>query len=174
MPIPGTSTRHHLAVTGSRFTVQPWYRQFYLRRGDAPWASDQVSNETYEVGVEAIGGFVVVGTEMYGSPTEVVVEADDEEPPVPEHVDRSVEVSIAGNGPLAVLSWGDDDPVGIVELPAGPIRMRVNWRGLTDTLTHPDYDLGGDDPSPETVLLQLWPGADHPRLVQRGWSRRAQ
>src|SRR4051812_39383358 len=24
--------------------VKPWYRQFYLLRGEAPWASDQVSN----------------------------------------------------------------------------------------------------------------------------------
>ena len=53
--------------------VHPWYRQFYLRRGDAEWASDRVTAEGYAVRIEAIDGFVYVGTSMYGHPTAVRV-----------------------------------------------------------------------------------------------------
>ena len=47
--------------------VQPWYRQFYLRRGDADWLSDEISAEGYERGLEAKDGFAYVGTTMYGN-----------------------------------------------------------------------------------------------------------
>lgn len=60
--------------------VQPWSRHFYLLRGDAEWASDRVSPEAYEICLEAIGGFVYVGTSMDGRPTDVRVEVHDTEP----------------------------------------------------------------------------------------------
>ena len=55
-----------------RAVVQPLYRQFYLRRGDAEWLSDQISDGGYERGLEAIDGFAYVGTTMYGNPIGVV------------------------------------------------------------------------------------------------------
>ena len=59
--------------------VKPWYRQFYLLRGEAEWTSDRVSPGAYESCLEAIDGFVYVGTSMYGHPTDVRVEVHDTE-----------------------------------------------------------------------------------------------
>ena len=102
--------------------VNPWYRQFYLLRGEAEWASDRVSPEAYETCLEAIGGFVYVGTSMYGHPTRARVEVHDAEPlDVAADADRVTEVSLAGDGPLAILSWGANDPEATVDLPAGPL-----------------------------------------------------
>ena len=150
--------------------VKPWYRQFYLRRGLAPWASDQVSVEGYEAHLEAIGGFVCVSVEMYGSPTSVKVEVHDIEPPQIEDADRSVEVSVDGDGPLSILSWGDDEPATAVEVPVGPIRLRSSWFGLANTIGHPDYETGGQTESPERVLLQVWPAPIGATVVLRPWS----
>ena len=116
--------------------VKPWYRQFYLRRGQAPWSSDQVSVEGYEAHLESIGGFVCVCVEMYGSPTPVKVEVHDTQPPQVEDADRSVEVSVDGDGSLSILSWSTDEPEMSVEAPAGPLRLRTSWFGLASTIGH--------------------------------------
>ena len=99
--------------------VHPWYRQFYLRRGEAQWASDRVTAEGYVVRIEAIDGFVYAGTSMYGHPTAVGVEVYDTAPDAPNHADHEAEVPLLGEGPLAVLSWGDVEPVATAELPDG-------------------------------------------------------
>jgi len=137
--------------------VKPWYRQFYVQRGDARWASDEVSAEGYAAGVEAIGGFMYVGTTMYGSPTTVTVEVTDAEPPIPSEADRSATVEIGGEGPVALLSWGDNEPVAIVDVPEGSLRCRVSWTGSEEASAHADVEIGGRSPSPEAILIQLWP-----------------
>ena len=48
--------------TGHRVHVDPDYFQFYLRRGEAPWASDAVSETGYGRRLWSDGGFVYVGT----------------------------------------------------------------------------------------------------------------
>ena len=58
---------------GESVMIRPWYRQFYLRRGDAEWYSDRISDDGYASGLEAVDGFAYVGTTMYGSPTELVI-----------------------------------------------------------------------------------------------------
>jgi hypothetical protein len=72
---------------------------FYLRRGDADWASDQVSELGYLAQLEAIDGFVFVGTAMFGSPTRVIIEVHDGIPGKwDDAADRIVEDSMHGHG----------------------------------------------------------------------------
>lgn len=137
--------------------MKPWYRQFYLRRGDASWASDQVSDEGYAAGVEAIGGFVYVGTTMYGSPTAVAVEVTETAPAAPPEAERSVVVEIGGKGRLGVLGWGDNDPTAVADVPVGPLGCRVSWMGSEEAAEHPDAEIGGQALSPETIVIQIWP-----------------
>jgi hypothetical protein len=149
--------------------VHPWYRQFYLRRGDAEWASDRVTAEGYAGRIEAVDGFVYVGTSTYGHPTSVRVEVYDIAPDAPDDADHEAEVPLLGEGPLAVLSWGDDEPLATAELPDGPCRLRASWFGVADAEAHPDNDLGGEDPSPERLLFQAWPAAPAAPRVTRRW-----
>ena len=86
--------------------VRPWYRQFYLRRGDADWSSDQVSEDGYTRGLEVIDGFVYVGTTMYGSPTEVVIDLHVSDPGLHPSADRHSDALLDGDGNLDVLNWG--------------------------------------------------------------------
>ena len=138
--------------------VRPWYRQFYLRRGEAEWRSDQISDGGYEQGLEAVDGFVYVGTTMYGSPTEVVVRVHTSEPAMPQSAERTAEVTVEGAGDLSVLNWEPGDPpVAEVALPAGAVRLRVGWVGSAAAEAHPDFDLGGTEQSPEHLLLDIWP-----------------
>ena len=156
-------------VTSLEVTVNPWYRQFYLLRGDDPWASDQVTREGYERRVDAIGGFVYLGTSMYGNPVVMTLELHDDEPPVSEDADHVAEVPLSGSGPLAVLSWGQDEPEATFELPAGPLRLRTVHAGLAAADAHNDNDLGGEDLSPETIVAQLWPAPAEPPRTIRAW-----
>ncbi|MGH3665277.1 MAG: hypothetical protein ACRDU8_04165 [Egibacteraceae bacterium] len=159
-----------MIVSRCATVVSPWYRQFYLRRGAARWASDEVSTEGYEARLDAIGGFVYVGTEMYGSPTEVIVEVHDTEPPVAENADRVVDASVGGDGPLAVLSWGEQEPDVVIDVPGGTLRLRAAWSGLSEAQGHADQEVGGDERSPERVLLQVWAAAIRSPIVQRRWA----
>ena len=111
--------------------VTPWYWQFYLVRGDAPWESDKVSPEGYDAHLEAIDGFVYVGTSTYGHPTEVRVEVHDSDPPdVREDADTVVEVSVSGEGRLGVFNWEPlVEPVATIDVPIGPLRIRGTWLG---------------------------------------------
>ena len=161
-----------MLVDQTTTVVKPWYRQFYLRRGDAEWASDRVSDDGYEVRLEAIGGFVYVGTSMYGHPTEVRTELHDSEPDaVADDADHVAEVSVGGDAHLAILSWGDDDAEATIELRPGPHRLRASWFGLAAADAHPDNDVGGEEPSPERLLFQLWPAPEAEQRLVRRWRR---
>lgn len=151
--------------------VKPWYRQFYLQRGDADWLPDQVSELGYATRVEAIDGFVYVGTVMYGHPTSVSIRVTDAPPVLTDDGDHVVEVSVTGEGPLKVLSWGADEPDAVIVVSPGPLRLRATWFGLFDAATHPDADVGGDDTSPERVALEVWPAPAASPVVVRAWSR---
>jgi hypothetical protein len=158
-------------VAGEKVVVNPWYRQFYLQRGDAPWASDQISETGMERALEARDGFVHVGTSMYGNPVEVTLELHDEEPPPDDRCDRITEVSLSGSGPLGVLDWGENEPQLLFALPEGPLRLRASFAGLAAADAHPDNDVSGDELSPERILLQLWPGPLEEPAAIRVWAR---
>ena len=146
--------------------VHPPYRQFYLRRGGAEWPSDRVTDDGCDIRIEAI---VHVGTSMYGHPTEVRVEAHDTPPEAADDADHEVEVSLLGNGPLAILSWGKSTPRGD--------HRASGWASrATGELVRPggrpgasDNDLGGEDLSPERLLLQAWPAVPAAPRVTRRW-----
>lgn len=157
MPLSVAERRHDSSVARTTsIVVKPWYWQFYLRRGDAEWASDRVSDAGYASGAEAIDGFVYIGTTMYGSPTQLTVDVTEQTPPAPTSAERSLDVLLGGAGPLAVLSWGDDDPVAVVEVPVGALKMRVNWTGTDAASQHPDVEVGGNTLSPERIDIQIW------------------
>jgi hypothetical protein len=138
--------------------VRPWYRQFYVRRGDAEWRSDEISDDGCERGLEAIGGFVYVGTAMYGSPTELAVRVHTSEPRPPESAERTAQVTVGGDGDLQILNWEHgEDPVAVVAVPVGPVVLRVGWSGTSAAVGHPDYEVGGDSLSPERLVLDVWP-----------------
>jgi len=148
-------------VDSVRAEVHPWYWQFYLRRGSAEWASEQISSEGYESHLECINGFVYVGTWTYGSRTSVAVELHDEEPPTTGESDHVVEVALDGDGQLAILNWEPDDaPVAELDLPTGRMALRGSWTGVHAAEEFPERDTSGDQPSPEKIRLQIWPLAD--------------
>jgi hypothetical protein len=161
-----------MRVSAAHVVVRPWYRQFYLQRGDAPWASDRITEAGYEAALDAVDGFACVATSMYGNPAAVTVELHEREPPpAEEEADRVTEVSLSGSGPLGVLSWGETEPELTVELPEGPLRLRASFSGLAAADAHPDNDVSGDELSPERILLQLWPAPPSGPAVIRAWTR---
>jgi hypothetical protein len=160
-----------MQVSSATVVVKPWYRQFYLQRGDAPWASDQLSGAGIERALESWEGFVFVGTSMYGNPVEVTLELHDEEPSPQEDADRVTEVSLSGSGPLGVLSWGETEAELSFDLPEGPLRLRASHSGLAAADAHPDNDVSGEELSPERILLQLWPGPLEEPAAIRAWPR---
>ena len=158
MPIQRIQLRQDALMANSvSGVVKPWYRQFYVLRGTAAWASDAVSDEGYEMGVEAIGGFIYISTAMYGSPTQVLFEVSPSEPAEPGDAERSAVVAVEGDGPLALLNWGDDKPVATVDVPGGLLWCRVSWTGSVAASRHPDAEVGGTSLSPERVRIQAWP-----------------
>ena len=138
--------------------MRPCYWQFYLRRGDAEWTPDRVSEDGYESRLDAIDGFVVVITSMYGNPTEVVVEVDDGEPSeIIADAEHVAEVSVTGQGSLVLLNWDDSMPPCLtVEVPSGPLRIRGSWIGMSAEHAHPDRQATSEVLSPEHVTLQVW------------------
>lgn len=147
-----------MGEVGDVVVVKPWYRQFYLRRGGADWASDRVSDEGFAVGLEAIDGFVFIGTTMYGSPIAVALEVHASDPGARLGADRFAETCLVGSGDVAVHNWDPDDlPVMTRAVPAGDLQMRANWFGTAEAETHPDYHSGGVALSPERIVLDLWP-----------------
>jgi hypothetical protein len=151
---------HAVRVSAARstFVVRSWGGQFYLRRGDADWASDRVSPEGYEAGVEGIDGFVYVETTMYGSPTTVTCEVHSQDPGTRPEAQRFAETQLGGSGPLAIRTTDyDAPPVGFVELPTGHARLRVSWIGTAAAAAHPDVAIGGHEPSPESIIIDIWP-----------------
>ncbi len=159
-----------MQVSTAKVVVNPWYRQFYLRRGDAPWASDQLSRAGIERALEESGGFVYVGTSMYGNPVDVTLELHDDDPSPDDRADRVTEVSLSGSGPLGVLSWGETEPELVFELPEGPLRLRASYSGLAAADAHPDNDVSGEELSPERILLQLWPGPPGEPAAIKTWA----
>jgi hypothetical protein len=120
-----------------------------------------------ERALEESGGFVYVGTSMYGNPVDVTLELHDGDPSPDEQADRVTEVSLSGSGPLGVLSWGETEPELVFELPEGPLRLRASYSGLAAADAHPDNDVSGEELSPERILLQLWPGPpDEPAAIK--------
>jgi hypothetical protein len=152
-------------------TVQPSYSQFYLKRGDAEWASESVSDEGYEARLEVIDGFVYVGVSMYGNPTEVTFEVYDSLPTeiIPE-ADHVVEASITSEGPMCIFSWGDDFPEVFIDTPSGPLRLRASWKGIAAALARPDREGTSDEVSPESLVFQVWPAPVRPQELLRAWT----
>jgi hypothetical protein len=149
--------------------VHPWYWQFYLRRGRAGWASDQVSPHGYKAHLECIDGFVYVGTWTYGSSTSVTLELHDSEP-TPAPADHAVEVNLDGEGQLALVNWDPDEaPVARIDLPSGRMALRGSWTGLQAVEEFPEREVAGNRPSPEAILFQIWPSVERGAKVLRSW-----
>lgn len=155
-----------MIITRAEAVLHPSYHQFYGVRGDAAWVPDQVTPEGYARRLEAVAGFVYIGTNRYGGGGTVEIEVHDA--PIgaaDEAWQHVVEVSLDGSGDL-VLTDGDGPPGGLeAVLPAGPVRLRANWSGLFAD----DWDLS-PEVAPELVLLQAWAGPVRPPTVHRWYS----
>jgi hypothetical protein len=150
--------------------VHPWYWQFYLLRGSAKWSSDQVSPQGYETHLESIDGFVYVGTWTHGSNTSVTIELHDSEP-TPAKADHVVEVTLDGDGSLALLNWDPDDaPVARIDLPSGRMALRGLGTGLQAVEEFPEREVAGNQPSPEMIRFQIWSSAERRAKVLTEWS----
>jgi hypothetical protein len=129
-----------------------------------------VSSEGYDLHLESMGGFVYVGTWTYGSATTVTLEFSDSEPKAPPS-DHAVEVSLGGDGPLALLNWEPGEaPVAQLDLPPGPVALRGSWTGLQAVMDFPEQEVSGDLPSPEAIQFQIWPSTERRLRILKSWS----
>jgi len=150
------------------FTVEPDYGQFYARRAGAPWASADVPSEGYERALWSDGAFVYIGTYRRYGTTSVEVSTltgppIDDADPAWQHV---AEVSLDPGGDLEIFSWGADVPVATVPIEAGPVRLRVLWRGLVGGRFEGMDDDGESD---EGLGLLIWPEPPREAAVLRWW-----
>lgn len=133
------------------------------------WRSDSVSPDGYERHLEALEGFVYIGTWTYGGTTSVVVEVHQSEPTLTE-ADHVVEVTLDGDGPLAILNWSESDGVAAeVDLPPGRMALRSSWTGLESLKEFPELEVASDWLSPEMIRLQIWPSTDSRSRVLTSW-----
>lgn len=68
------------------------------------------------------------------------------------------EARLHGDGDVAILSWDpDQEPVASVPLPHGSVHIRASWYGMGEAAAHTDFDVGGEDLSPERLRIDFWP-----------------
>lgn len=147
--------------------VEPDYFQFYAKRVGAPWLTD-VTDETYRHRLWTDGSFVVISTVRKFGTTRVTLDVVEDEPEPPsEEWQHVAEVSLDRGGPLEILSWpGDQEPQSMHVIPAGPVRLRVQWGGLVPGLPEGMYEQGNSD---EHLAIVVWPAAIAPFAVLREW-----
>lgn len=167
---PGDRMRDWAAMVATSLwsgRVEPDYFQFCARRGDAGWASDQVSEEGRRDRLWSNGGFVYVSTRRkYGS-MPIGVHLLDRQPGDPlGEWDHVAEVSLDESGPFEVFSWGDEEPVARIATPGGGLRLRVLWKGL---IAGRFEGLDQDGASDEQILMEIWPAPPRPPTVVRRW-----
>ena len=149
--------------------VEPDYFQFYARRADAGWASDQTTSMGFEAHLWSNGQFVTVRTARKFGTTAVAVEVWDAPPDPPdEHWQHVAEVSLEPGGPLEVFGWDDDTPAVIVPIDEGWVRLRVLWAGLVAGRFE---GMDEDGNSEEHLMFQVWGAPRSPSAVIRWWSR---
>lgn len=148
--------------------VEPDYFQFYAKREGAEWLSD-VTDDVYRDHLWTDGGFVVISTVRKFGTTPITLDVVAGAPGPPgDEWQQVVEVSLEAGGRLEILSWpGDQEPRSIHDVPAGPVRLRVQWAGLV-----PDRFEGMDDDgnSEEHIAFVVWPAPVTPPSVLRVWS----
>lgn len=119
-------------------------------------------------------GFACVGTTMSGSPTEVVISLCPAGPGTLETADRSAEPVLSGDDDLAILNWEPGvRPMATIRLPEGNIQLRATWFGTRAAAAHRDSDVGGEQRSPEHIVVDFWPVPELPICVtgQRPYGR---
>lgn len=155
------------AVRSWTGTVDPDFFQFYLRRSGAGSAAGDVSEEGRRDRLWTDGTFVVIGTLRRHGATTTKVDVLPAPPGTPgtewQHV---VDVSLAAGGPWEILSWADDEPVAVLDLPDEPLRLRVQWTGLVQGRFE---GLADDGTSDERLSILAWPAPLAPREVIRRW-----
>lgn len=154
--------------TEHRVQVDPDYFQFYLRRGEAPWASDAVSETGYERRLWSDGGFVYVGTHRRFGTMPVTITVLNGRPDLPDDRWQHVaEVSLSAGAPtIEVFSWGSDDPAFVVPVPTGDLRLRCAWTGLVAGRAE---GLDDEFESDEQLAIQVWPEAATDSTTLRTW-----
>ena len=86
--------------------------------------------------------------------------------------DHIAEVSLTGEGQLAILGWGADEPDAIVEPPPGACRLRPSWSGIAAAEAHQDSDIGREDLPPEQLVLDIWAAREAEPRVLPPWGAR--
>lgn len=147
--------------------VEPDYFQFYAKRVGAVWFED-VSADVYRQRLWTDGGFVVISTFRKFGTTPLTVDVLPAEPEPPAaHWQHVAEVSLNAGGPLEILSWpGDVEPRSMHVIPAGSVRLRVQWGGLVPNLPE---GMTRQGESSEYLALVVWPAPIAPFAVLREW-----
>lgn len=139
-------------------------QRFQLCRRGSSWPSQPGPSEGLERGLWSADGYAHVRTQRADGTTPVRFEVFDAHPdePVLRGSQHVAEVSLAPGGHLEVFD-GDaertDPPRATVEVPPGPLRVRVAWSGLVD----------GEGDSTKAIVVQLWPEEPHEPLLVRCW-----
>lgn len=141
-------------------------QHFQLCRRGSPWPSHHRPSEGEERGLWAAGGHAHVRTQRASGITPVRIEVFGAHPaePVLRGSQHAAEVSLSAGGHLGVFGGdadGSEAPSTTVEVPSGPLRLRVAWFGLVEG--------GDDDGSGEAIVLQLWPEEPHEPAIVRCW-----
>jgi hypothetical protein len=64
---------------------------------------------------------------------------------------------LVGDGDLAIMNWDPGEPAMTVGLPSGTLALRASWFDTAAAAQHVDAELGGDNPSPEHITIDVWP-----------------
>ncbi len=114
-----------------------------------------------------VPGLLFLMTSTHTGDVGFTVELHDREPPLDEHWEDAVEASFTpGSGEVGLAEWGGSDWHPL-RLPAGDYRVRYHARGMDEVQE------GGEEPSPDRYLLQLWPAAPAPDRIVRQTSAAA-
>jgi hypothetical protein len=139
-----------------------------------PGAFDPMAGESrahaWEDRCESLGTAIVVNLLDGAGEIPVEVRVLAQPAPIEPAWDHVAELSIeAPSGRLQVYGWMvDTDLAGEVDVPAGPLRARIHWGGLEESMRvepTPDKDVA----SPTQVRVDLFPGPAGPIETLRTW-----
>jgi hypothetical protein len=155
-----------------RATVEVDYGQWYLFDRETMLedigglVGDAVEQaELWERKCATSGGAAIIYANKHDGPTNVVIRSMASVPERDDIADHLVECSVTNtSGRLAISGWESSVVVGELAVPAGPLRLRIAWYGLTAADDVEDWDRERfevtvfEAPLTPVEVLRWWPG----------------